>query len=83
MESWALQGELFENSKPFNEGRATSDPVLERALEHRFRSRVGLHFPDRRNTPDGDHHRPVEYYPVNESGVLVGPGCCRNDFDCA
>eukprot|EP00965_Chrysotila_dentata_P115953 3832635-Pleurochrysis_carterae.AAC.6 len=48
--------------------------MLERALEHRFRSRVGLHFPDGRNASDGGHHRPVEYYPIDESGVLVALG---------
>eukprot|EP00965_Chrysotila_dentata_P247321 6207682-Pleurochrysis_carterae.AAC.1 len=68
LESRALQSVIvLEESKPFGESGAAYDPMLECALEHRFRSRVGLHLPDGRNASDGGHHRPVKYYPIDES----------------
>eukprot|EP00965_Chrysotila_dentata_P166053 5482686-Pleurochrysis_carterae.AAC.1 len=55
--------------------------MLEGVLENRFRSRVGLHLPDGRYASNSGCHRPVEYHPIDELGVLVGVGDCWDHFD--
>eukprot|EP00965_Chrysotila_dentata_P081508 2690872-Pleurochrysis_carterae.AAC.1 len=70
-------------SEPFGESRAafTFDPMLEGVLEDCFQSCVGLHLPDGRYASNGGLHRPVEYHPVDESGVLKGIGDRGDDFN--